>query len=249
MSATIELLAPSGLTLTVELFPYSSDVIANGAGGDALTEATNRNGLYTATVAETLSGWHTAHVKLSGTVIAAGDVHMIAGETCRVREHDPQISTEIAALAVVPLAAGAAAPAAGTLTIRRGDTVTLTVSGLAAQLPAGETWADVVQIWFGAKKSTDDEDADALLIVEDTDGLLVCNAVAAADLDATQTATITVTDAVDGDISIGLSAAATAALPERETAYWDVQVRTASGTYTLTAGDLIVTADVVRAVA
>ena len=89
MSATLELFAPTGLALTVELYPHGSDTIAN-TGGDSLTEATNRKGLYTATVAETLSGWHTAHVLLSGTVIAAGDVLMVDSETCRVRDHDPK---------------------------------------------------------------------------------------------------------------------------------------------------------------
>lgn len=92
MAATIELFAPTGLALTVELYPQGSDTIANGAG-DSLTEATNRKGLYTATVAETLSGWHTAHVKLSGAVIAAGDVFLTDGETCRVRDHDPTVSS------------------------------------------------------------------------------------------------------------------------------------------------------------
>ena len=89
MASTLELLAPTGLTLTVELYPHGSDAIAN-TGGDSLTEATNRRGLYTATISETLSGWHTAHVKLSGTVIAAGDVLMADGQTCRVRDHDPK---------------------------------------------------------------------------------------------------------------------------------------------------------------
>ena len=89
MASTLELLAPTGLTLTVELYPHGSDAIAN-TGGDSLTEATNRKGLYTATVAETLSGWHTAHIKLSGTVITAGDVLMVDSETCRVRDHDPK---------------------------------------------------------------------------------------------------------------------------------------------------------------
>lgn len=84
MAATLEVLAPTGQTLTVELYPQGSDTIANGAG-DSLTEATNRKGLYTATVAEVLTGWHTAHVKLGGVVILVGDAYMTDGATCRVR--------------------------------------------------------------------------------------------------------------------------------------------------------------------
>lgn len=103
MSATLEVFAPTGQTLIVELYPHGSDTIANGAGGDSLTEATNRKGLYTATVAETLSGWHTAHVKLGGVAILVGDVKMVDGATCRVRDHDPamfSLSTEEAVIVV-----------------------------------------------------------------------------------------------------------------------------------------------------
>lgn len=93
MAATLELFAPPGLTLTVELYPYGSDTIANGAGGDSLTEATNRKGLYAATVEETLSGWHTVHVKLGADVIVASDVYMVDGEICRARDRDPALSS------------------------------------------------------------------------------------------------------------------------------------------------------------
>lgn len=89
MAATLEVLAPTGLTLTVKLYPYGSDVIANGAVGDTLTEATNRDGLYAATVAETLSGWHTAHIFSGALAIAVTDVYMEDGAVCRGRDHDP----------------------------------------------------------------------------------------------------------------------------------------------------------------
>lgn len=76
-STPVEFFAPTGLTLTLKLFPYGSDIIANGAGGDAATEATNRKGLYSATVTESISGWHTAHVvDGSGNLIAVGDVYL-----------------------------------------------------------------------------------------------------------------------------------------------------------------------------
>lgn len=91
MAITLELLAPTGLTLTVDLYPYGSDTRANGSG-DALVEATNRKGLYTATIAEAITGWHTAHVLLSETVIAVGDVYLVAGSTCRVRDASPSQS-------------------------------------------------------------------------------------------------------------------------------------------------------------
>jgi hypothetical protein len=58
---TVEVLAAEGQTLTLHLYPWGSDTRANGSG-DTLTEATNRKGLYSATVTEAITGWHTAHV-------------------------------------------------------------------------------------------------------------------------------------------------------------------------------------------
>lgn len=73
-NAIVETYMPQGMTLTLDLFPYASDTAA--ASGKTLTEATNRKGLYTATVTEGLTGWHTAHVKQSGNVIAVSSVYM-----------------------------------------------------------------------------------------------------------------------------------------------------------------------------
>lgn len=71
----VEVRAPSGLSLTLELYPYGSDTLAN-TGGDALSEATNRKGLYTATVTEPLAGWHTAHVKQGSAIVAVYDIFL-----------------------------------------------------------------------------------------------------------------------------------------------------------------------------
>lgn len=72
----VELLSPAGLTLTLELFPEGSDTIANGAG-DTLTEATNRDGLYTATVTEALAGYYYAKIiDGSSNLISAGWVKL-----------------------------------------------------------------------------------------------------------------------------------------------------------------------------
>jgi hypothetical protein len=73
--APVQFYGPSGLTLTAELYPHGSDVIANGAG-DSCTEKTNCKGLYEFTVAEGLSGLHNCIVKLSGTAIAGYHVLM-----------------------------------------------------------------------------------------------------------------------------------------------------------------------------
>ncbi len=57
--------------LTVQLFPPGG-TIANGAGGDSLSES---SGLFSATVAESLSGFHQYYVYQSGNPIYSGFVY------------------------------------------------------------------------------------------------------------------------------------------------------------------------------
>lgn len=88
MAQTLEVRAETALSLTVKLFPYGSDTIANGSG-DTLTEATNRKGLYTASIAESISGWHTAHIFEAGTCIAVHDVYLTDTATTHRCESAP----------------------------------------------------------------------------------------------------------------------------------------------------------------
>lgn len=64
----------TGSTLTLRLYPLTSGSIANGASGDAMTES--GDGLFTATVAESLTGWHKAYADRSGVPVATGWVNM-----------------------------------------------------------------------------------------------------------------------------------------------------------------------------
>lgn len=82
----VEFFCPSGLTLTIELYPYGSDTIGN-TGGDSATEATNRKGLYSANVTEALAGWYTAIVKAGTTVVALYSVFLV-DDTSIHRCHD-----------------------------------------------------------------------------------------------------------------------------------------------------------------
>lgn len=89
MSITVEFYAPPSQTLTLIVCEYGVYTPANG-DGDAATE-TARAGVYTATVAESLSGWHTAHVSSSdGWELPLGDIYMVDGATCRVRDRHVQ---------------------------------------------------------------------------------------------------------------------------------------------------------------
>jgi hypothetical protein len=78
----------TGLTaITLKLYARGSDAIVNGAG-DALTEQTNRKGVYRATVDEALTGLHEAYmVDGSGNVLYAGVVRLQdTSEVCTVGE-------------------------------------------------------------------------------------------------------------------------------------------------------------------
>lgn len=66
----------SGQTgLSVRLYAKPGATIANGAGGDTLTETSSSDGEFTATVAETLTGLHDYSVYKSGNAIASGQVY------------------------------------------------------------------------------------------------------------------------------------------------------------------------------
>jgi hypothetical protein len=115
----VEFQAPSGMTLTVKLYPYGSDSIANGAGGDSATEATNRKGLYSASVAESITGWHTVHIfDASSNLIALYAVYMLDTTDIRRAEEAPaRMYEEFAEWISGPNGEGAYT---GTLTIDNG---------------------------------------------------------------------------------------------------------------------------------
>ena len=85
MDTTVEFFAPPGQSLTLLVCPHGEYTPANGAG-DVATE-TARAGVYLATVAESLSGWHTAHIVAdAGWELPIGDVYMVDGQRCRVHD-------------------------------------------------------------------------------------------------------------------------------------------------------------------
>jgi hypothetical protein len=136
-------------------------------------------------------------------------------------------------------AAQVAAIVAGTaITITRGDTVTIALTGLGSL--AGRT-----KLWFTVKQALSMPDTGAVLQVEETGGLLVLNGAAA----ATETdGSITVNNETLGNVTIVLKAAATAALDAPASLTYDVQMLTASGVTTLTKEDFGVVEDVTRVI-
>ena len=132
----VEFAAPTGLTLTLKLFAYGSDTLAN-IGGDVGTEATNRKGLYSADVTEALAGWYNAHVfDGSNNLIALGAVYM-EDDTAIKRVHDPAdriYDNALAAASIAANAIGASELAADAVTEIQAGLSTLTAAQIDTQL-------------------------------------------------------------------------------------------------------------------
>lgn len=95
MSQTVVVAAPPGLSSpAVYLFDAAGDTVLN-TGGDTLTPGSNATGKYSATVAETLNGWHYYEVRVSSTVIRNGFAKLTDGGTIYLGEIT---STEVAAV-------------------------------------------------------------------------------------------------------------------------------------------------------
>ncbi len=132
----------------------------------------------------------------------------------------------------------AAAVAGSAITILRGDTLTVNLTGLGDISARTELWATF-------KTDTRHTDAQSLIqIVEGATGLAYLNGAAGTAVQGS----ITVTDEATGALTIALAAAASDDLPIVG-GFYDIQMLTASGVTTLTSGDFSVTADVTRSIA
>lgn len=129
-----------------------------------------------------------------------------------------------------------------TITIRRGDTLSIALTGLGSL--SGYTSLD-----FTVKNNVHDADTDAVLCIRKNasgsgDGLLILNgsgSVTASD------GSIAINDAALGNITIVLLAANTRLFLPNNCVY-DVQMIDASGVTTMTQGTFIIQADVRRAI-
>lgn len=122
------------------------------------------------------------------------------------------------------------------LTLRRGDTTVISLTGLGAL--SGRS-----KLWFTVKQYDSDADAAAILQVIEGTGLTILNGGAG----TANQGSLTVTDAATGALTINLSAAVTAALAAPKNLVWDLQVETPSGIVTLAAGSCSVVTDITRA--
>ena len=137
-------------------------------------------------------------------------------------------------------AAVTAAVSGSELTITRGDTFVAVITGL------GDI-SDRSKLWFTAKNNKGDTDAQALIQIEETDGLKYLYGGDASARSAN--GSIAVDDEDDGDITITLDEAETDDLAECSDRYYDIQMLTSAGVVqTLSSGLLDVELDVTRAI-
>lgn len=186
--------------------------------------------------------------KQAGASPAASDDNVAVGEYywdgSSLVSGDYVQAADVAALrANLTIPAASIAPDSDTtaITRRRGDRWEINVTDLGSL--AGRS-----ALYFTVKNDLDAEDSEALLKIEETDGLVVLDGDTPADPDY---GSITVTDEADGDVTIVVEAPATAEMPVQRLHY-DIQVvtdATIDQPTTVAIGRLTVTADVTRAVA
>jgi hypothetical protein len=133
-------------------------------------------------------------------------------------------------------AIGADTPDAGTIGVRRGDSVS-------TQLTALGDISTRTKLWITVKEADSEADAQAQLQVTEVDGAVYVGRKVAT---VSNVASLTVDDEAAGDITLAITPAATALLKPGTHTY-DVQKKTASGVSTLASGSFVVTADITRA--
>ena len=139
-------------------------------------------------------------------------------------------------LGLVCLAAVLLLPTAA-LAVKRGDTFTGVITGLGSI-------ANRTKLWFAFKRSHHDADTAALVLIEETDGLVYLDGAAA----TSGQGSITVDDEDAGNVTVVIDEAATAVLTEGARPY-DIQVLRSTGNVnTLAEGTATVSADVTRAI-
>jgi hypothetical protein len=126
---------------------------------------------------------------------------------------------------------------ANTLTIVRGDTVSLA-------LPLLGVLTGYTEVWFTVKASEADSDDNAVLALKETVGLVRLNKAAT----TAGWGNLTVTSTVTGATTLGLLPEASSLLRPNARLRWDAQVQLPSGIFTRQSGILKVTDDITRAI-
>ncbi len=139
-----------------------------------------------------------------------------------------------------PAATVAAIVAGSAITLHRGDSQAISITGLG-------NISTRSKLWFTAKNNKGDADASAIMQIEETAGLVYFYGAAAA---SPTLADITVTNETSGNITINLDKAYSALLARASGRFYDIQWKatTSACIYTASEGEFNVSEDVTRAV-
>jgi len=241
----------AGLTVTVDVYEVARDGTATLVVNDgACTEI--GAGLYRYLLAAASVDAAAEYVAVFHTATATVDQQDIPALWVIDRAGVEYLDASIAAVptaaeiwtsttrTLTQTAAQVAAVLAGSdITVQRGDTLSVALTGLG-------NIAARTKLYFTVKVNPSrDPDTAAILKIEETAGLTVVNGAAYTTV---ANGDITVDDAAAGDVTITVDEAVTALLSVASGLYYDIQMVSAAGVTTLTAGRLTVAADVTRAV-
>lgn len=140
-------------------------------------------------------------------------------------------------------AAASASASAGEILILRGDSMDQDVTSL------GDI-STRTELWFTVKQQLDDTDAQAIILISEGTGLEVLNGedtIVGPPIRSGE-GSITVTDAVAGDITIWMNPTATDELTPNSRLHYDIQWTDGTEVYTEALGRARVRADVTRTV-
>lgn len=228
----------TGLTVTVDVY---------GPGGvEASAQAATEigGGLYSYTHTDATPGDYMAVFKTADATVDCQHIpDLVTKELPLIDAAISSVDEAVWAATTRTLtqtAAQVAAVLAGSdITVQRGDTLSVALTGLG-------NIAARTKLYFTVKVNPSrDPDTAAILKIEETAGLTVVNGVAYTTV---ANGDITVDDEADGDVTITVDEAVTALLMVASGLYYDIQMVSAAGVVTLTAGRMTVAADVTRAV-
>jgi len=233
----IEFTAPSGLSgVTAKLFNMGTDTQVGSTAN--CTERTNKKGFYNFTVSS-LSGTYDLIVYYGSSLIVVDQV-VLQDADGTYQVNSLLVKGNGSYTVAIPASLDSYGVDASEIVQYRGTTWNINIGSLG-------TLTGLTQLWFTVRKNADDTDANSLLQVALSGGLLVFNGASV----SSSLGSITVVDYSLGEIDITISPSATVDAPVRDNYNYDIKAVIAGVTSMLSIGEnrFIVRKDITRKIA